>query len=122
VTAAVAELRDEISSLFLRWIGAICKNDFVSPLQPSEHSHVSKLFEKRKIGSLHAYGNVCVAVLGWTCSRSACAERRGAFDEVEAEIRCRLHSRGLATCFALRTEQRFSDPSEAVLTFVGGVC
>jgi hypothetical protein len=46
----------------------ICKSDFASPLQPSEHSYVFKLFEKRKVGSLHAYGNVCVAVLRWTCN------------------------------------------------------
>jgi hypothetical protein len=67
-------------------MGRICKNDFASPLQPSEHSYVSKLFEKRKIGSLHAYGNVWVAVLGWACNGgriSGCAERQHAFDEVE---------------------------------------
>jgi hypothetical protein len=35
-------------------MGRICKNDFASPLQPSEHTHVSQLFEKRKVGFLHA--------------------------------------------------------------------
>ena len=51
----------KISSLFLRWMREICKNDFASPLQPSEHSCVSKLFEKRKVGFLYAYGNVRAA-------------------------------------------------------------
>jgi hypothetical protein len=64
-------------------MGRNCKNDFASPLQPSEHTHVSQLFEKRKVGFLHAYG--WAAVLGFISWRrmSGVRRRQRAFNEVE---------------------------------------
>src|SRR5271154_3095935 len=80
--------------LFLRWMGRICKNDFASPLQPSEHTHVSQLFEKRKVGFLHAYG--WAAVLGWTSNGggwAGCPGVNAPSMKLRPKIRCRLHAR-----------------------------